>query len=132
MKTKRSAIMFSMCVLACLARPAQAADRMHAGLWVGTTIVGGQTYPTSSCMSQSDVDAINGDAKAVAAYLKKIIPPEACKITDVKAEGNQIIYSASCGGGPAKVVTTTYHGDSSEGTDSTGAKIVAKRVGACK
>jgi hypothetical protein len=132
MKTDRSVTILSMLVLTCLALPAQAADRIHAGKWVGTTIVGGKTYPTSSCLSQSDADAMNGDAKAVEGYLKKIIPPEICKITDVKVNGEQVIYTASCAGGAPKVVTTSYHGDSSTGTDSTGGKTEAKLVGACK
>jgi hypothetical protein len=132
MKTNRSVTVLSMLVLTSLALPALAADRIHVGKWVGTTIVGGKTYPTSSCISQSDADAINGDAKAVEAYLQKIIPPEICKITDVKVNGEQVIYTASCGGGVPKVVTTSYHGDSSSGTDSTGGKTEAKLVGACK
>jgi hypothetical protein len=80
----------------------------------------------SQCMSQSDADAINGDAKAVEAYLKKITPSEMCKITSVKADGLQVINTATCGGGAAKVVTTTYHGDRSDGTDSAGGKTVAQ------
>ena len=132
MKTNRRLAVLSMLVFTCLVLPAQAADRIHAGQWVGTTIVGGKTYPTSSCVSQSDADAMNGDAKAVEAHLKKTIPPEICKITDVRVDGNRVIYTASCGGHASKVVTTSYHGDSSEGTDSTGGKTEAKRVGACK
>jgi len=52
------------------------ADRVRAGQWVGTTIVGGTTHETSSCMSQSDAAAMNGDAQAVKAYLETIIPPQ--------------------------------------------------------
>jgi Protein of unknown function (DUF3617) len=114
---------------------ARAADRVRAGQWVGTTTVGGKTYPTSSCVSQSDAAGINGDAKAVKAYLETIIPPEICKLTEVKAEGSLIIYTASCTAGATKTtktVTTTYYGNRSEGTDSTGGKTDAKLVGACK
>jgi hypothetical protein len=132
MQTGRRFAVLSMLVLTCFVLPATAADRIRAGQWVGTTIVGGKTYPTSSCMSQSDADAINGDAKAVQAYLQTIIPPEICKITAVSVDGNKIVYTASCATAAPKVVTTVYHGDSSEGTDSTGAKTEAKRVGACK
>jgi hypothetical protein len=132
MRTNRRVAMLSMLLFTCLALPASAADRIHAGQWEGTTIVGGTTYPMSQCMSQSDADAINGDAKAVEAYLKKITPPEICKITSVKVDGPQVIYTATCGGGAAKVVTTTYHGDRSDGTDSAGGKTVARRVGVCK
>ena len=97
----------SILVFMCLALPAQAAERMRAGQWVGTTIVGGKTYPTSSCISKSDADEMNGDAKAVEAYLKKIIPPEVCQIAGVKVNGKQVIYTASCGGRAPKVVTTS-------------------------
>lgn len=122
----------SLLVVACLALPAHAADRMRAGQWVGTTIAGGRTFATSSCMSQGDADAMNGDAKSVQAYLEKTIPPAICKVTDVKVDGSQVTYTASCGALAPKVVTTSYHGDSSQGTDSTGAKTEAKLAGACK
>ena len=135
MKTNRCLSSLSVIVFIGIALSAQAADRMRAGQWVGTTIVDGKTYPTSSCISQSDAAAINGDAKAVKAYLETIIPPEICKLTDVKAEGNLVIYTASCSGGSkktVKTVTTSYYGDRSEGTDTTGSKIEAKLVGACE
>jgi hypothetical protein len=135
MKTNRYLTILSMLVFIGLALSAQAADRMRAGQWVGTTIIGGKTFSTSSCVSQSDAAAINGDAKAVQAYLQTIIPPQICTITDVRADGNQVIYTASCSGGAAKTVktvTTSYYGDRSEGTDTTGSKTEAKLVGACK
>jgi hypothetical protein len=44
----------------------------------------------------------------------------------------RVLYTASCGDGLPRVVTTSYHGNSSEGTDTTGAKTEAKRVGACR
>jgi hypothetical protein len=132
MKSHHYSIVFSTLIFVGLALTVEAADRVRAGQWVGTTIVAGKTYPTSSCLSRSDADAINGDAKAVKAYLETIIPPEICKITDVKADGNQIVYTASCRGAASKTVTTSYHGDHSEGTDTTGSKIDARLVGACK
>jgi hypothetical protein len=115
-----------------VALPAQAVDRVRSGQWTGTTVVAGKTFPTSSCMSQSDADAMNGDAKSVKAYMETVIPPEVCKITDVKVDRDQVVYTATCGSHPSKVVTTSYHGDHSEGTDSTGGKTEAKRVGPCK
>ena len=135
MNTNRCLTSLSVLVFIGIGLSAQAADRMRAGQWVGTTVVDGKTFPTSSCISQSDAAGINGDAKAVKAYLETIIPPEICTITDVKAEGNQVIYTASCSAGTkktVKTVTTSYFGDRSEGTDSTGSKIEAKLVGACK
>jgi len=132
MNTNRAVTVVSMLAFAGLALPARAVDRMHAGQWVGTTVVGGKTYQTSNCMSPSDAAAMNGDASAVEAYLKKIIPPEACEISAVKVDGPKVVYTAACGGGAPKVVTTFHHGDHLEGTDSTGAKIEGKLSGACK
>jgi hypothetical protein len=132
MKTNRYLTLLLMLMPVGLALSAQAADRMRAGQWVGTTTVGDKTFPTSSCVSPSDAAAMNGDAAAVKAYLETIIPPEICKVTDVRAVGNQVIYSVSCGGSGSKTVTTSYHGDRSEGTDSTGSKTEAKLVGVCK
>jgi len=128
--TTSTALVLILC--AGLALPVYAVERMRAGQWTGTTLVGGRMHPTSSCITQSDADAMNGDAKAVQAYLEKIIPASICKISDVTAQGGQIAYTASCGKLPAKVVTTSYHGDSSEGTDSTGAKTEARLAGPCK
>jgi hypothetical protein len=132
MRINRYAIAAAVVLLADLAVAAPLVDRVQPGQWVGTTIVGGQTYPTSSCISPKEADAMNGDAKAVTAYLQTIIPPEICSITDVKAEGNQVIYTATCRGAVPKVVTTSYHGTNSEGTDSSGGKTTGKRVGLCK
>jgi hypothetical protein len=135
MKTNHYVTSLVLLMLIDLGVSAQAADRVRAGQWVGTTIVGGKTYPTSSCVSEDDAARMNGDTKAVKAYLETIIPPEICKLTDVRADGHQVIYTASCSAGAVKTmktVTTSYYGDRSEGTDSSGGKTEAKLVGACK
>jgi len=82
-------------------------------------------------MAQADVNAINGDAASVRAYLEKIVPPAICKLTDIHVDGSQIIYTSVCSG-KENVITTNYHGDSFESADTGGAKSSAKRVGACK
>ena len=135
MKNNRVVTSLLLLVFIGLGLSAQAADRMRAGQWVGTTIVAGKAYPTSSCVSQSDAAGMNGDAKAIKAYLETIIPPQICKLSDVKADGNQVIYTASCSGGAMKsikTVTTSYYGDHFDGTDTAGGKTEAKLVGACK
>ena len=131
MKTNRGLTTFASVVFCCLALPAVAADRMRPGQWVGTTVTAGRTFPTSSCITQGDADAMNGDAATIAAYLAQTIPPEVCTITDIKAQGGQIVYTVSCGKAPPRIVTTTYRGDSSEGSDNTGATTTAKLVGPC-
>ena len=132
MKTNRCVFLLTTLAVACLTLPANAADRVRAGEWSGTTLAGGKMFASSSCISKSDADAMNGDAKSVQAYLEKVIPPEICKITNLKVDGLQVIYTGTCVGRPPKVVTTTYHGDRSEGTDTVGSKTEAKLVGPCK
>ena len=135
MKTNCAVPLIAMIAVASLALPAAAADRMQAGQWAGTTVVGGKTFSSSSCMGKADVDAMNGDAASVLAYLQKTIPPGICTLSDVHVSGNQVIYTSSCQGGgatSATTVTTTYHGNSFESVDTKGTKSEAKLVGACK
>ena len=132
MKTNNQKTLLLTCVVACLALPAAAADRMRPGQWVGVTTVGSETFNTSACISQSDADAMNGDAKSVRAYLEKHIPAEICKLTDIKVNGGQVIYTAVCKDGAPNVVTTNHRGNSFEGTSTDGTKAVAKLTGACK
>lgn len=46
--------------------------------------------------------------------------------------GGQIVYPATCGGQAPRVVTTSYHGDRSEGVDTIGTKSEARLTGPCK
>ena len=116
---------------ACLGLPAEAADRMRAGQWEGTWTGGGRTRATSECVTQAQADAMNGDAGAVRAHLEKIIPAAICKVTNIKVSAGQIDYTSVCAG-KENAITTIYHGDRFESTDSGGARSEAKRVGACK
>jgi Protein of unknown function (DUF3617) len=132
MRTNRHLPLLLTLAFACLALPADAADRMRAGQWVGTTAVPGKTFASSQCITQSDADAINGDVKSVREYLERIIPPTSCKLTDLKVDGGQVIYTSTCGGGAPNVTTATYHGDSFVSLDSKGTKSEGKLMGACK
>ena len=60
MKTNHQKTLLLTCAVGCLALPAEAADRMRPGQWVGVTTVGSKTFNTSACISQSDADAISG------------------------------------------------------------------------
>jgi hypothetical protein len=135
MKPHRYLASLFLLMLIGLGLSGQAVDRVRAGQWAGTTTVGGKTYETSTCMSPSDAAAMNGDARAIKSYLETIIPPEICVLTDIKADGNKVIYTASCNAGTVKTVktvTTLYYGNRFEGTDSVGGKAQARLVGACK
>jgi hypothetical protein len=132
MQTIRYQALLLLCGAACLALPAGAADRVRAGQWEGTWTGGGSTRATSNCISQADADAINGDVKSTRAYLETVVPASICKISDIKLNGSQVVYTTLCTGAKENVITTTYHGDSFESVDSSGNKSVAKRNGACK
>jgi len=132
MKIRSAATLSLLVSLSSLSSGVSAADRMRPGQWVGSTTVGPRTFPNSSCVSKSDAEAINGDARSVQAFMQKTIPPEVCKLSDFKVNGADVVYTATCGANSAKVVTTSYHGDHSEGSDTTGVKTEAKLVGACK
>jgi Protein of unknown function (DUF3617) len=132
MTTSRYLLQLSLLVFVCLGLPADAADRMRAGQWAGTTTVPGKTFTSSQCITQAEAGAMNSDVKSVQAYLEKLIPPTICKLTDFKVDGGQVIYTSTCGGGAANVTTATYHGDSFVSLDSKGTKSEGKLTGACK
>ena len=132
MKTIRTIPLLSVVMLACLALPAEAADRMRAGQWEGKTIVKTRTFNTSNCITPGDAAGMNGDAKSIRTQLEKSIPPEICKLTDIKANGNEVTYTSTCKVGAPNVIKTIYHGDSFESTGSDGTKSEGKLVGACK
>ena len=70
-ETFRVRALLGLCVV-CLALPSEAADRIHPGQWVGTTVVGGRTFPSSSCISQADADAMNAAGRAEEAARKSL------------------------------------------------------------
>ena len=132
MKTSHHQLLLLTLLFATIALPAEAADRLRAGQWVGTWTGAGRTRATSNCVTQADADAMNGDAKAIRAFLEKAIPPAICKLSDIKANGGEVTYTSVCSVGKPNVITTTYHGESFESVDSSGAKSEAKWIGACK
>ena len=106
MKTNRYVTLLSASLLACVALPSEAADRVHAGQWDGTWTGAGRTRQTSNCMTQADADAMNGDVKSVRTHLEKVIPPSICTLTDIKISGDRITYTAACKGGTTNIVST--------------------------
>jgi hypothetical protein len=113
------------------ARPAEAADRVRAGQWEQTLNVAGRTISKSTCLTQSDADVINGDARSIKAYAGKVSAPAGCKVTDVKINGNQVVVTSICASGKENVGTTTYHGDSLETVNTNGTTSQSQWVGPC-
>jgi hypothetical protein len=131
-KAIHNRVLLSACVFACFGLVAEATDRVRAGQWEVTLNVAGQTISKSTCLTQSDADAINGDARSIKAYAEKVNTSAGCKVADVKINGNQVVVTSVCAGGKENVGTTTYHGDRLETVNTNGAKSQSKWVGACK
>ena len=132
MRTDRFAALLVLCLTICVALSAWAAERVRAGQWETTLNVTGHAITRSVCISQSEADAINGDANSLKAYAEKLNAPTGCKVTDVTMTGNQVTVTSVCASGKENVGTTTYHGASSETVNTNGAKSESKRVGACQ
>lgn len=130
MQTDRRIALLCACVLALLALPAQAVDRLHAGQWETSSNTAGRTRAHSACLSQAEADAMNGDTASIRAVTEKQFGG-ACTVKDVKVKGGQVVLTSLCGG-KELVSTTEYHGDSYDSVSSNGSTVQAKRVGACK
>jgi hypothetical protein len=120
------------CVLVLASLPATSANRVQPGQWETTMNMAGQEVTKSTCLTQADADAINGDAQSIRAYADKLNAPVGCKVTDVKADGNQVTVKSVCQSGRENVGTTTYRGNSFETVNTNGVRAQAKRVGDCK
>ena len=84
MQTIPNRVLLSACVFACCGLVADAADRVRAGQWEQTLTVAGRTIAKSTCLTQSDADAINGDARAIKAYTEKVNAPAGCTVISAR------------------------------------------------
>jgi hypothetical protein len=134
MKIRPCSLLLLTCAAAGVASSASAGDRVRAGQWDTTLNLAGMTMSKSVCLSPGDAAALNGDATSIRTYVDKInaTTPSGCKVTDVKASGDQVTVKSVCAGGRETEGTTTYHGDSYETVTANGTKAQAKWVGACK
>ena len=121
---------------ACVAVSAGAADRIRPGTWEQTVSIAGKAVTQSRCVSQSEADAWNGDARSIRAYLdnlaKRAELPSMCPLKDVKVDGNKVVVTNSCPDGREPVGTTTYHGDRYETVNNFGLNSQGRLIGPCK
>ena len=112
------------------ALPAQAADRMQAGLWEMS--MPGVAAPIPKCWTSEDVKAINGSEANARAATQKMIAEmgNGWALIDLKLQGDTLSYSMVPPGGKAIPVSATYHGTTYESTSPAGTSK-ARRVGAC-
>lgn len=109
---------------------AWAADRVHTGQWETTIEAGGRSHVMTTCVTPAQAEVMNGNDSTLTAGIEKSTAGTGCKVTAVKASGNQVTVSSQCAMG-ANTGTTTYRGDSYDAENTNGTKVHAKRVGAC-
>jgi hypothetical protein len=130
---KHSINNWSLALFVAIAVPAlgaRAADRVHTGQWETTMETGGRSRVIKTCVTPEEAQVMNGDENTLKAGIEKATAATGCKVTALKASGNQVTVSSQCPMG-ANTGTTTYHGDSYESENTNGTKVHAKRIGAC-
>ncbi len=134
---KRTLLLTSLCGLILAATPLRAADRLQPGKWEFSMTGDGAPRTFSQCMTPDQANEMNGDTKTARAAAEKKAKGN-CKIKSFDIQGNTVTYSLAC---PDRTMdsTTTFHGDSSEGTlkvTTADGKVntrtvKARRLGAC-
>jgi hypothetical protein len=115
----------------------QAGDRMQPGEWEFTLTTDGSSHTAAHCVTLVDASEMNGDTKSGREAAERKANGR-CTIQSYAIQGDTVSYSLSCGNRSIDS-TTTYHGDTSDGSLTTtvqGAKAVvthvkARRLGAC-
>ncbi len=130
LKKFSTSFLLPVAMLALTVTDARAADRVQPGQWETTISAGGQDRVMKVCVTAAEASVANGDEKTFRAFVVKTAEDAGCTVNDVKVSGNQVIADGSCGG-QQSTSTTIYHGDWYEQTSSNGAKVRAKRLGAC-
>lgn len=118
----------------------QAADRFAPGLWRSSALIDGQAERRTGprCVTAEEAQTMNGPAASIREALEASPDWKACRIRDVRADGDSVAFSAVC----ADAVTTSqtrYQPSSYSGTITVtqpGAPtltmaIKGERVGSC-
>lgn len=119
---------------------------LHPGMWeiVSTMEIPNnpQMHPEdrhTHCYTSEEVAGIN--AKSAALMTTTVTTPDAgqCTVKDLKYVGNKGTWNVSCPNGETVHAELVFHGDSFEGSITTGsgddgikATMAAKRTGACE
>lgn len=118
--------------------PVCAADRMATGQWEFAMTNGGVTRISDHCVSPNEAASANGSLQSVRAHAERDAARERCSVQSFGISGETITYSLSCGEHTIES-TSTYHGDSYEGTLATISqrktrvtKVKAKKLGPCQ
>ncbi|MFG1477690.1 DUF3617 family protein [Xanthobacter sp. V4C-4] len=120
---------------------AMASERFQPGNWQAVTRVDGKTAGKQPprCVAAADTTTMNGTADEIRKALAASPDWQGCALSDVRADGDQVDFTASCGGGIVTTSRTTYRGTSyssvvtvsSAGRIGLAMAIEGTRVGNC-
>ena len=135
---KQTLLFTSICALLLVgALSVRAAERMAAGQWEFTMTGTGEPRILKQCITPDQANEMNGDTRTARAFAEKRAKGR-CTIKSYDIQGNTVKYALSCGDRTIET-TTTFTGDTSEGTQTTTTAdgkvdtrtIKARRLGAC-
>ena len=135
---KQTLLFTSICALLLAgALSVRAAERMAAGQWEFTLTGNGESRIMKQCMTPDQANEMNGDTKTARAFAEKRAKGR-CTIKSYDIQGNTVKYALICGDRTIES-TTTFTGDTSEGTQTTTTAdgkvdtrtVKARRLGAC-
>jgi len=87
---------------------------MASGKWEFAMTTDGDTHTVSRCITADKASEFNGDAKSGREFAEKAAKGR-CTINSYEIAGETVSHSISCSGRRIDS-TTTFHGDSSEGS----------------
>ncbi|MGO4403420.1 DUF3617 domain-containing protein [Bosea sp. RAF48] len=135
---KRAFAAFSLLLLV---QGAYAGERFEPGLWQSTAFIGGKKGRVTGprCVTTQEAQSMNGSASAIRKVLEVDPAWQGCAIGEVRTEGMQVDFTATCAGAVVTTSRTTYRGSSYEGTitvtrpetPALAMSIRGERVGAC-
>lgn len=104
-------------LIASVAPPLRAADRVTVGEYEATVTIDGKTQTFTHCVTSGEAKWVNAGAKAGREYVERALKG-ACTISAYDVTGDTVSYTMACG---PNVTTcrTTYHGDTFEGGSTT-------------
>lgn len=131
-------LLLSLGCLCYAVSPLWAADRLVTGQWEFTVTTDGASHTSKHCVTAEEAAGVNGTVATARAHSEEKAARGHCSVKSFDIQGDTVTYSLTCGTRRIDS-TTTFHGDSSEGSLTTtheGKSVVtqvkAQRLGLCQ
>lgn len=133
----RTRLTLSLGVLLLGAASVHAAERMATGQWEFAMTTAGATHAAKHCVTADEAGSVNGSLESARAHAEQNAVRGHCALKAFGLQGDTVTYSLACG--PRTIdSTSTYHGESFDGTMTTTnegkavvTKVSAHRLGVC-